>query len=544
MSELSVLGRRLAEDPPLPPTPRGRLESRWRRRRRRGRVVAAGVAGAAIAASITGFAVIGNGRGVQVRVLGPLQSTVQPVRPGALAVAPDGAIYVADPQLNEILERRHDGGFVVVAGTGRAGFSGDGGPAAKAALNDPSGMAVGPDGTLYFADQLNQRVRAIGPDGTIRTVAGGGSVFASGFVRAGTPALSPVFSPSDVAFGPDGRLYIATGEQVLRLDANGTLAPVVGAAGRFGGLHGLGGPAVDGSADGANGIAFDSAGDMYIAGFDTKSLLVVRPNGVLSLVANGFYPRGDAGIVATPSGAVVGMNSLEVDVLAPTGVRKVVDFRSGPFHGVENFSPDGIAIAADGTIYVDTFLGNGYTNRTGIAALAPDGSSSTMLWEADAAPPVAPPSPSSPRVLGGLGVGAVQFGQSQDSAVSSLGRLFGPPDQTIPALSPSDCGAVDTTVRWPTLDAYFFRRQFVGYSVSSGDLATAAGLRVGDSLVRAQKLYRSGVITSFEQGGAWFVHTSSGELEGFLSGEPNQPGVSPRITTIEAGAVGCPAETP
>lgn len=540
MTDLPTLGRRLAQDPPLPPTPRGRLEDRWRRRRR---VAAAGVvvAVAALIGTLAGVMASVGGGGTKIQVIGPpvLGSGVQPVRPTALVVGLDGGLYVSDPALNEILERLHDGRFVVVAGTGSAGFSGDGGPATRAALNDPTGMALAPDGTLYFADSGNRRVRAIGVDGVIRTVAGGGSSGRSGYVRGATPALSAAISPSDVTFGPGGRLYIATGEQVLRLETDGTLTPVAGAPPSLSaGLYGLGGPALDGSADGANGIAFDSAGDLYIAGSNTKSLLVVRPDGILSLVGS-LYPRGNGGLVTSPNGDVLAMDELSVDAVTPSGPQRIVSFDRGVFQGIRAFSPNGIAVGADGTIYADSFKGNGYAEHSAIAAISPTGSSASLLWEEGSI--TSSGSPPAPGVLHGDGIGSIAFGQAQASVTAALQRLLGPAGAAAPGGPPS-CG-VDTTLHWADLDAYFFKGRFVGYSTQSPRLATEAGLRVGDALSLAQQLYRSTVVTSIEQGGAWFVATPSGEIEGFLSSEPNRT-PAPQIATIEAGSAGCPAETP
>lgn len=542
MTDLAVLGKRLAENPPVSPRPRRELERRWRGRRRRRAVAAGAVAVVAVVGCIAGVLASLGGGGGRVQVITPHAPTtsVQPVRPAAMAVGVDGALYIADPAQNEILERLHDGRFVVVAGNGHPGFSGDGGLAVNAALNDPSGMAIDPrDGTLYFADQMNQRVRAIGSDGIIRTVAGGGSVGSSGFVPAGTAALSASFSPSDVTFGPGGRLYIATGEQVVRLEANGTLTPVVGRPSPYEGLVGLGGPAVDGSADGVNGIAFDGAGNLYIAGFNTKSLLMMSPDGVLHQVASGFYPRGDGGLAAAPDGGVVAMEELAVDLVSPSGLRPIVSFQHGLFNGISGFSPNGIAAGMDGTIYVDTG-GNGFADHTAIAAISPTGSSSSLLWQAGSPPP--PAAPGRPGVLEGNGIGGVVFGDSQPRAVASLQHLLGPPRNRTSA-GPPACG-VDEVVHWPDLDAYFFKGRFVGYSAASRRLATEATMRVGDDLSFAQQLYGAAVTTSTEQGGAWFVATPAGELQGFLTDEPNRPGPTPRIASIEAGSVGCPAETP
>jgi serine/threonine-protein kinase len=85
----------------------------------------------------------------------------QPKRPGSLAVGPDGGLYVADDVRNQILELRK-GRFRVAVGNGKVGFSGDGGPAMHAAINHPEGLTFH-DGTLYFADAGNGRIRAVAP---------------------------------------------------------------------------------------------------------------------------------------------------------------------------------------------------------------------------------------------------------------------------------------------------------------------------------------------------------------------------------------------
>ena len=101
--------------------------------------------------------------------------------------------------------------ITTVAGSGVQGFFGDGGPATVARLNGPFGVAVGPDGSLYIADRYNHRIRRVGPDGIITTVAGSGvSGVIGGFGGDGGPATAAQLNgPVSVTVGPDGSRYIA-----------------------------------------------------------------------------------------------------------------------------------------------------------------------------------------------------------------------------------------------------------------------------------------------------------------------------------------------
>ena len=83
-----------------------------------------------------------------------------------------------------------------------------------------------------------------------------------------------------------------------------------------------------------------------------------------------------------------------------------------------------------------------------------------------------------------------------------------------------------------------------GEALPVGSLTTAQGLRVGDTLAQAQKIYGAALTTSLAQGGSWSVSTPDGKLDGYLNGVPDQVTPAPTIMSIEAGSVGCPAATP
>ena len=101
---------------------------------------------------------------------------------------------------------------------------------------------------------------------------------------------------------------------------------------------------------------------------------------------------------------------------------------------------------------------------------------------------------------------------------------------------------------WHALSVYFDHEKLVGVSLGPGTEPvgqTAAGLRLGYSLSRAKELYGRLLRTSTNQGGAWFIKTSNGQLDGFLVPSTGlTTGLSSRIFTIDAGDVGCPAMSP
>jgi len=161
------------------------------------------------------------------------------------------------------------------------------------------------------------------------------------------------------------------------------------------------------------------------------------------------------------------------------------------------------------------------------------------------------PASAGPTVtLLGDGIGAARFGQSERVAVSDLDKALSTTKAKVVEMA-GNC-TVDLAVQWPMLTAYFDHGRFVGYStlaangepLTAMNMVTAKGLRVGDTLAEARRLYHGALTTTTAQGGAWFAKTPDGRLEGYLSAEVNQTKPPPRIASIEAGKVGCPAATP
>jgi len=148
--------------------------------------------------------------------------------PTALALGPDGALYVIDSRNYVIRAVARSGTVSTVFGTGQAGSAGDGGPPLSASMSQANAIAFSPDGTLHIADTGNHRVRAVDHGGIVVNVAGDGS---DGFAGDGRPATrARLSSPSAIAFGLDGVLYIAdNGNARIRAVApNGTITTIAG----------------------------------------------------------------------------------------------------------------------------------------------------------------------------------------------------------------------------------------------------------------------------------------------------------------------------
>jgi YD repeat-containing protein len=230
-------------------------------------------------------------------------------------VAPDGSLFVAEG--NFIRKVAPDGIISTYAGTGVGGIStGDGGPATEASVSNPVSLALAPDGTLYVAGYY--RVRAISPDGIIRTVAGNGVYGSNG---DDGPALDASIDPSAIALGPDGSLYIADPWVVRRVGPDGIISRFAG-NGDYENSYppsGEGGPAVDAKLGRVSSLAVGPGGEVYISGAHPDVVRRVDPDGA----------------IWTVSGAGDGERLAE-------GV---------PARGVYLLYPGALSVAADGTVF-------------------------------------------------------------------------------------------------------------------------------------------------------------------------------------------------
>ncbi len=241
--------------------------------------------------------------------------------PMDVVVAPDGSFYIADEwDGHRIRHVGTDGIIRTIAGTGVAGFNGDEIPATQAQLNRPIGIAIGPDGSLYIADSLNHRIRRVGPDGLITTVAGTG---VNGYNGDGILATQARLAfPVSVAVGLDGALYIADNinARVRRVGPDGFITTIAG-TGNYG-YSGDGIPATQAALNVVHHVAVAPDGSVYLT--DLVRVRLVRTDGIIQTIAgtgqlNGF--AGDGGLAVRAR-----LSRVEGVTVAPDGSVYVADY--------------------------------------------------------------------------------------------------------------------------------------------------------------------------------------------------------------------------
>ncbi len=185
--------------------------------------------------------------------------------PESLAIQASGDLVISDTGNNVIrLVSATSGTIQTIAGTGAAGFDGDGGPATSGLLNSPWGLALREDGSILFADFNNNCIRAISPTGVLSTIVGSGI---QGFSGDNGPALAAQLKePTALAINPAGDLFIAdSGNNRVRFlgALDGKLRTFAGDGNEA--FAGDGGPATQASLYGPYGLLFSAAGDLYIS---------------------------------------------------------------------------------------------------------------------------------------------------------------------------------------------------------------------------------------------------------------------------------------
>ncbi len=270
--------------------------------------------------------------------------------PTGIAVDIAGNIYIADSQNFRVRRIDASGTITTYAGNGDYGFGGDGGQARAAVLNHPFSVLADVSGNVYISDTGNNRVREIAPNGVITTVAGGS---AGGFDGDGGPATRALLkSPAGLALDGDGNLYIADSgnARVRKIDRNGTISTFAGNGASPANGIGDGGPARDASFNYVGDVAFDAAGNLYIADALAGRIRKVSQGGTITTIATGLlFPTGVA--VDAAGNVYASVGALQVSTRGGGVVRispgGATTFLTGNF-----LRPGKIAIDARGNLYV------------------------------------------------------------------------------------------------------------------------------------------------------------------------------------------------
>ena len=282
-------------------------------------------------------------------------------RPTGVAVDTEGNLYVADRNNHRIRKVDAEGVITTIAGMADEGFSGDGGPAASAQLNKPSGIAIDEDGYVFIADRDNNRIRQIDPDGMISTFIGA----KDGSGESGTEGR--LAAPRGVAVDAEGNVYISDkfNNRVRKIDADGIITTFAG-SGEKGPFEdedaiGDGGPAIDARLRGPTGLAFDAEGNLYITDPGNHRIRKVDAQGMITTIAGSGERSfsGDEGPAAEaqfslPVGFEIDVdgNIYIADYAYPRNRIRKIDTAGIITTIAETASLGGVTVDADGNVYV------------------------------------------------------------------------------------------------------------------------------------------------------------------------------------------------
>ena len=264
-----------------------------------------------------------------------------------------GNLFIADFKNQRIRKVGTNGIITTVAGNGEAGYAGDGGPATNARLNGPVGLALDATGNLIFADVDNHRIRKVGTNGIITTLAGNGTAGYSG--DNGPATNAQLYYPYSVVVDASSNLFIADSynQRIRMVGTNGIITTVVGNG--VDGYSGDGGRASSAELYYPFGIALDAFGNLFIADFGNERIRTVTTNGIILTVAGngteGYSGDGGAATNAELNSPV----GLTVDTF---GDLFIADFKNQRIREV----------GANATIA--TVAGNGVSNYFGDGGLA------------------------------------------------------------------------------------------------------------------------------------------------------------------------------
>ncbi len=281
-------------------------------------------------------------------------------RIAGVAVDTLGQVYVADPDNHMVMRFTPNGTLNVIAGNGIAGYSGDGGPATRASLNSPASLAFDLSGNLYIADYGNQTIRKLAPDGTITTVSSG-SQYGYDLRYWGAFALDPA-----------GNLYIGNGSVILKISTDGTTTTIAGTGQT--GYSGDNGPATSAAINGPAAIAIDRSGNIYFSDSNNFHVRKIS-NGVISTVvgtgvAAGSLPFGIPSGADNGPATLVALAGPEGLAFDSAGNLYIADTDGGHNNRVRRLSTTGNLTTVAGSPNINGAGDQGFSGDGGSATAA------------------------------------------------------------------------------------------------------------------------------------------------------------------------------
>jgi trimeric autotransporter adhesin len=294
--------------------------------------------------------------------------------PFGVAIDTAGNLYIADTSNHRIRRVNTFGKITTVAGNGIGTFSGDGGPATRASLNTPIGVAVDGAGNLYIADAFNNRIRKVNTAGVITTVAGNGDCRFSG--DDGAAVSASLCAPFGVAVDAPGNVYIAdtSNHRIRKVDTSGIITTIAGHVKES--FSGDGGSATKAGLNFPTGVTVDTAHNLFITDQSNHRIRKVSNAGVVTTVAgnghDGFSGDNQAatmGSLNLPIAAAVDqVGNLYIGDTLNHRIRKVTKAGiivtvagngiggfsgdGGPASKASLNSPSGLAVDLNGNLYI------------------------------------------------------------------------------------------------------------------------------------------------------------------------------------------------
>jgi hypothetical protein len=302
----------------------------------------------------------------QAPVNGVQATTVPLSLPGGLAYDSLGNLYIAATNDHVVRVVSPAGVINTFAGTGAQGYGGDGGAATSAQLDSPSGVAVDSSNNVYIADTHNNRVREVlASTGVINTIAGTG---VAGFAGDGAAATAAVLNyPTAIAVDSAGNVYIAdTNNHRIREIKSGTISTVAGDGEQF--FSGDGGLATAAGLDSPNGVAVDSSFNLYIGDTHNQRVrLVTFSTGIITTFAGTGVKTYTADGVAANTSALARPRGLAI---SPNGTLLIADSDNDRVRSVSGGNITTVVGSGQQGFSGDTALGTAATIDTPRAVTA------------------------------------------------------------------------------------------------------------------------------------------------------------------------------